>query len=72
MRITTFRFLLSKLGTDKTSGMSCFNKFDVENRINIFCRNHEIIDIKINTVETRYHNNGGYCEVWIIYTILYK
>lgn len=44
----------------------------IENTINDFCCDKNIIDIKVNTVDVNYHNNarGNTIELW--YTILYE
>lgn len=33
---------------------------------------YNIVDIKVNHFTVENHNNGGYNEVWVQYTILYK
>lgn len=45
---------------------------DIEIEINRFCEDKEVVDIKINTVDTKYHNNarGNTIELW--YTVIYK
>ena len=35
-------------------------------------KGYEIQDIKVNHFNARRHNNGGYEEVWVQYTIIYK
>lgn len=47
---------------------------DIDTIINNFISKYveELIDIKITTVESNYHNNGGYNNVDLIYTIIYK
>ena len=50
----------------------CINEDSIEKEINEFCVDKEIIDIKTNTFTTKNHNNGGYNEVFIVYTVMYK
>ena len=50
----------------------CLNTSDVEAEVNDFMQYHNIISVNINTVDCRYHNNGGYNDVDIVYTIVYQ
>lgn len=45
---------------------------EIEYEINEFCCDKEIVDIKVSTVDVKYHNNasGNTIELW--YTIMYK
>lgn len=43
-----------------------------EKEINNFCKTHDVIDIKVNTIDAHYHNNGGDNTIRMSYTILYK
>ena len=74
-QIKTFRFTGSEsdysqrnftnIKTDTKTIDSTINDF-IETNVN------ELIDIKVATVDCRYHNNGGYNSVDLIYTIIYK
>ena len=44
----------------------------VQKRVNDFCKNHDVVDIKVNTFTVNQHNNGGDDRVKIVYTIIYK
>ncbi len=75
LKVKTFRFVGSEC--EYTNGKFKCLKDSTEN-IDIVINNfiskyvEELIDIKITTVENRYHNNGGYNNVDLIYTIIYK
>ena len=74
-KIKTFEFCGSEC--EYTNGKFIGLKSDTEyidEIINKFISNNvsELIDIKITTVESLYHNNGGYNNVGLIYTIIYK
>lgn len=74
-KIKTFRFVGSKCEYNKGK-FSCLksNTEDIDTVINNFIATNvtELIDIKVATVESMYHNNGGYNDVDLIYTIVYK
>ena len=75
LKIQTFRFMGS--GNEYFEGKFINRKDDtieIDDIINDFIAHDvkELIDIKITTVDCRYHNNGGYNNVDLIYTIIYK
>ena len=74
-KVKTFRFFGS-YNEYKNSTFSNIktNTEDIDMEINNFIKENvtELIDIKITTVECRWHNNGGYNNVDLIYTIIYK
>lgn len=77
MKIKTFRFIGCK--NSYTRGKDINEKvYDKENKIdheiNQFLKDneYELIDIKITTIETNYHNNCGYNSVDLLYTVIYK
>lgn len=45
----------------------------IQTIINDFIANngYSLVDIKVNTVDCRYHNNGGFNSVDLIYTVIY-
>ena len=45
---------------------------EIENIINEFCKDKDVVDIKIQTVDVEYHNNGRGNTVELWYTIMYK
>lgn len=76
-RIKTFRFKGSRtkyIG----NGIGHENLKDsadiIDETINNFIYDEvaELIDIKITTVDCNYHNNGGYNDIDLIYTIIYR
>ena len=74
-KIKTFRFVGSEC--DYTNGkFKCLkdDTKDIDSVINNFISKYveELIDIKIATVDSSYHNNGGYNNVDLIYTIIYR
>ena len=71
MKVKILTFLLTRFGSRET-GLTTFNSDVAEKEINAFIKNKEVIDIKVNTYEARYHNNGGIPDVRIVYTITYK
>lgn len=75
VKVKTFRFKGCK--THCTSkGHECLHDStdDIDKVINNFiCDNvSTLIDIKITTIECRWHNNGGYNKIDLIYTIIYE
>ena len=74
-KVKTFRFIGSKC--EYTNGKFILLETgteDIDRTINDFVSKNvgELIDIKVATVDSRYHNNGGYNNVDLIYTIVYK
>ena len=69
MKVKVFRFIVSSSVPKNTKSLE-----RIEDEINLFLdlSQAEVIDIKINTVTTRRHNNGGDDTVELFYTILYK
>lgn len=45
---------------------------DIENIVNDFIKDKEIIDIKTDVIHTQYHNNGCPNTMHLIYTIIYQ
>ena len=73
-KVKTFRFKGSKTHyTSKGHEFLHDSTDDIDKVINNFiCDNvSTLIDIKITTIECRWHNNGGYNEIDLIYTIIY-
>ncbi len=75
-KIRVFRFPASrsKYESDGERRFHCqrLNTSDVEAEVNDFMQYHNIISVNVNTVDCRYHNNGGYNDVDIVYTIVYQ
>ena len=75
-KIRVFRFPASRnkfvRNGERTFLCERLNTSDVEAEINDFMQYHNIISVNVNTVDCRYHNNGGYNDVDIVYTIVYQ
>ena len=76
-KIKTFRFVGSK--NEYIKGKGDNNKLYtsesiIDHSINQWLADNNaiLIDIKINTIETNYHNNCGYNQVDLLYTIIYE
>lgn len=69
MKVKIFRFVVSSNVSQYIDSLST-----IEDEINSFLdlSQAEVIDIKISTVTTNQHNNGGKDTVELIYTILYQ
>lgn len=48
------------------------NQNTIEDVVNNFCKNHNVIDITTSTIDVNYHNNGRGNTVDLIYTIIYE
>ena len=83
MKIKVFKFEVSNsaripVGDDSKTAWYKSKRFDlaipeeIEDEINDFCCDKEIIDIKINTVDVHYHNNARANTIELWYTIMYK
>ena len=77
MKIKTFRFKGSKTFYNQSIREHANMKDsenDIDYVINDFIKDNvnELIDIKITTIDCMHHNNGGYNNVDLIYTIIYK
>lgn len=72
MKIKVFKYEVSKAKWEKNGGGECIDVELIENEINEFCENKEVINIKVNTFDYMHHNNGGCNGVILVYTIMYK
>ena len=73
----TFRFNGSKNDYDRSSQKNTkiyTSESVIDHTINQFLKDNEyiLIDIKITTIDTNYHNNGGYNDIDLLYTIIYE
>lgn len=57
---------------DRGGGFKPEAIYELDEDVNIFLTSHTIKDIRVSTPTLMRHNNGGYDEVMIIYTILYE
>lgn len=74
-KVKIFEFSASKTCYDGTSHeLIEFDKQEAERQINDFLQtpNINLIDIKVNVVEKLVHNNGGFNNNTIIYTVIYR
>ena len=72
MKIAVFKYEVSKCKWKKDGGGECVDSELIEREINEFCEDKNVVDIKVNTVDYSYHNNGGCNGVTLVYTIMYK
>ena len=72
MKIAVFKYDASICKHERDGGGECINTELIESEVNDFCEDKEVVDIKVNTVEYDYHNNGGCNGVALVYTIMYK
>lgn len=71
-KIKTFTYHLTEFGSIDTTGSTEWLCDDIAiPEVNNFMRGKNVIDVKVNTYEARYHNNGGVPLVMIAYTIVY-
>lgn len=75
MKVKIFRFIESKNLYENNISNQKVNQEDFDKYgdiINNFIEDKEVINIEVNTIQAKYHNNCGYNENHIIFTILYK
>ena len=75
MKVKIFRFIESKNLYENNISNQKVNQEDFDKYgdiINNFIEDKEVINIEVNTIQAKYHNNSGYHENHIIFTILYK
>lgn len=83
MQIKVFKFQVSNAAYGQSGSCESYTWYknlkgqevspeQIETTINTFCQGKEIVDIKINNVDTNYHNNGYSNTIELWYTIMYK
>ena len=77
IKIKTFRFNGSRnkyKQNDKSNECYYHSTEKIDNDINTWIKDNNVflVDIKITTIELNYHNNCGYNQVDLLYTIMYK
>jgi hypothetical protein len=83
MKIKVFKFQVSNAAYGQSGSCESYRWYQnlkdktvsteyVERIINEFCSDKEVVDIKINNVDTNYHNNGYSNTIELWYTIMYK
>lgn len=45
---------------------------EIEKKVNAFCTKHNVVSITPTTYTMNQHNNGGYDNVRIVFTIVYN
>lgn len=65
-KVKLFRYEISNAST------VCFDDDKIEDEINEFLSDKELIEIKVNQADVRFHNNGRSNTIHLIYTIVYK
>lgn len=72
LRVKTFtKSITVAKWEDKGGGFKPEAIYELDEEVNNFIATHSIADIRVSTPTLMRHNNGGYDEVMIIYTILY-
>lgn len=82
MKIKTFQFNIFSSCTDNDMHMKKQNMHDeyeslytpekIDNEINDFIKNKNIIDIKITELQKSFTNNNGTNKISVLYTIMYN
>jgi hypothetical protein len=74
MKVAVFKYYASMQGSKGYSSNygECIDSELIQSELNEFMEDKEVIDIKTNTFTSYRHNNGGYDEVFIVYTIMYN
>ena len=45
---------------------------EIEKKVNAFCAKHDVVSVTPTTYLAHQHNNGGYNNVRIVFTIVYN
>ena len=72
MTDTAFKYNASIAKWKENGGGECINTELIESEINEFMEDKEVIDVKVNTVDHDYHNNGGANGITLVYTVMYR
>lgn len=82
IQIKTFRFNVLSSCVDNNQHMKKQNAHDeyeslytpdkIDNEINYFCKDKDVIDIKINEIYRTITENSGTNKVLLQYTVIYK
>ena len=82
-KIKVFRFMVSNWAsgaTDDDKSGAYYNRAireiktesDIETEINAFTKNKNVVNILVNNVDVKYHNNARGNTIDLIYTIIYE
>lgn len=69
VKLFKYQASIAKWKTD--GGGECLDTEKIEKEISAFCRGKQIRDIKVNSIDYDYHNNGGCNGITLVYTIIY-
>lgn len=83
LQVKLFRFLVNNWTSNAHSNYAgtpqykkdinkVYSTDRMEEIINSFCKNHDVISIAVNKIECKYHNNSCGNTIDLIYTIAYK
>lgn len=83
LKVKVFRFRVSNAASsplkddeyDKwfiQSKKELVSEKSIEQTINKFIEDKDVVDIKINNIDVRYHNNARGNTIDLVYTIMYK
>lgn len=83
MRVKVFRFKVSNwtssaFESDKEKSnyydslKELVSEHDIEESVNSFITDKEVVSITVTPVDVHYHNNGRGNDIDLVYTILYK
>ena len=83
MKVKVFKFLVSNPASSMLAGdeknasfRECMSQLkkpeDIENVINAFCCDKDVIGINVNEIDVKYHNNGRGNTIELWYTIIYR
>lgn len=83
LKVKVFRFRVSNAASamhdeDKSSRYfinlqkELVSEKSIEQTINKFIADRDVVDIKINNVDVNYHNNARGNTIDLVYTIMYK
>lgn len=70
-KVKLFKYQASVAKWKTDGGGECLDIEKIEKEISTFCRGKQIRDIKVNSIDYDYHNNGGCNGVTLVYTIVY-
>ena len=83
LKVKVFRFRVSNAASGPLKGdeheewfiqdkKELVSEKSIEETINKFIEDKDVVDIKINNIDVRYHNNARGNTIDLVYTIMYK
>lgn len=70
MKLKVFKFKISDYNTDPKKDH--INTQEIEDEVNGFISDKDVVSMKVNTHTLFHHNNGRMDITYIIYSIMYK